>query len=294
MLCGAAAALATASCADGAAGGAAAGDSTRARAAADSARAAFEAMLAGTRIAAETTLAGYTLRCYAAGPGTPFLVAVWDGDRPLWHLGERGDRTAEMSVDLVAACPLRPGTVRARGSAPPPGTDLTGDGTPDLLVTAGDGLLCDACVGLAVIELTRPLRVHRVAITDSFAVRDLDRDGTAEIALTDVSMNDPGDAGIRPRVMFEFTDGRYRLAEDRMRAPAPDSVTLAREAERIRATPDRTIALHDAMARLVARGNRAHAWKLMEWVLPPSEQREFAAGFRQAMRRSPLAALLNP
>ncbi len=286
------AALAVTACVDRTDGGGIPGDSSRARAALDSARASFEAVSAGTRISAETTLAGYTVRCYAAGRSAPFLVAVWDGEDPVWHLGARGDTAREMDVDLVASCPVRPRTIQARGTAPPAGTDLTRDGAPDLLVTAGDGMLCDECVGLAVVELTRPLRVHRIAVTDSFAVRDLDHDGVPEITLTDVSMNDLGAATIRPRAMFRYAGGRYRLAEELMRTPAPDSTGLARLAARLSASPDRVPALHDAMARLVAGGNPAHAWKLMEWVLPPSEQAEFAAVFRRTMGRSAIAELL--
>ncbi len=286
ILRGGVTALAVTACTDRTDGGSTPGESS-------DAHAPFETAIAGTRISAETTLAGYSVRCYAAGRSAPFLVAVWDGERPVWHLGARGDTAREMDVDLVASCPLRPRTVRARGTVPPAGTDLTRDGAPDLLITAGDGVLCDACVGLAVLELTRPLRIHRLAFTDSFAVRDLDRDGVPEIEVTDVSMNDPGAATIRPRVVFRYAGGRYRLAGELMRTPAPDSTGLARLAVRLGASPDRVPALHDAMARLVAGGNPAHAWKLMEWVLRPSEQAGFAADFRRTMGRSALAELLG-
>ena len=253
------------------------------------------ARLRGTTVSAETALAGYTVRCYSVNPQYPLGVVVFDGARVVWSAGKRGDSTREMDVDEVARCPFRPGALQARGTVPPFGTDINRDGAPDFVTTVGDGMICDACVGLAIVSLSRPFRADGIAFVDSVAFRAVTGEAVPELVVTDVTMNDLGDAQVRPIAVFAWRQGRWGLAADRMRTPKPGEQALDDQAKRLLALDPNVqpYALRDAMAKLVAGGHEDDAGGLMRRVLPDSAQTEYWRVFRQAIAASSLRSLLK-
>jgi hypothetical protein len=121
----------------------------------------------------------------------------------------------------------------------PTGKNLTGDGKPNLVIrTYSGGAHC--CTDVHVLELGEQFRhVARFDARNSEGVvfEDLDKNGILTVSMADWHYLDviaPMIASPAPRITFRYLDGRYQLAPDLMKQPAPPKEELKRLAQEIR------------------------------------------------------------
>lgn len=120
---------------------------------------------------------------------------------------------------------------------PAPGTDVTGDGLPDVVFEDWSGG-AHCCFSYFIFELKEPLHVIKVETGDSQAgFANLDGAPGFEIYYADFSFTDwtNGFAGSpAPSVVLRYNDGSYVPAPDLMRQSAMNDADLRREAEKVR------------------------------------------------------------
>lgn len=120
----------------------------------------------------------------------------------------------------------------------PIGKKLTADGKPNLIIrTYSGGANC--CTDVHVFELGENFRhVARFDARNSERVRfeDLDHNGILTVSMSDwhyLNKIAPMIASPAPRVTFRYRDGRYQLAPDLMKKPAPPKEELKQFAQEI-------------------------------------------------------------
>ena len=121
----------------------------------------------------------------------------------------------------------------------PIGKNLTGDGKPNLVVrTYSGGAHC--CTDVHVFELGEKFRhVARfdANVSESVSFEDLDKNGILTVSMADCHCIDviaPMFASPAPAIIFRYRDGRYQLAPDLMKQPAPPKEELRKFAQEIR------------------------------------------------------------
>lgn len=121
----------------------------------------------------------------------------------------------------------------------PVGTNLTGSTLPNLVVsTHSGGAHC--CTDVHVFELGKQFRhIARFDARHAEGVEfaDLDRNGVLTVSMADwhyVNVIAPMIASPAPTIIFRFKDGRYQLASDLMKQPAPAKEELKKFAQEIR------------------------------------------------------------
>ena len=118
------------------------------------------------------------------------------------------------------------------------GTNLTGNGLPNLVVSTYSGG-ANCCTDVHVFELGEQFR--RVARFDArnaegVEFADLDRNGILTVSMADwhyIDVIAPMIASPAPAIIFRYRDGRYQLAPDLMKQPAPPRAELMRFAREI-------------------------------------------------------------
>jgi hypothetical protein len=181
---------------------------------------------------------------------------------------------------------------------PRPGTDVTGEGDPNLVVYehSGGTHCCYRVHLFAVGEQFR--RIDSIYGGDS-APRflDVDDDGKLEVQAHDWTFEDWGPSFAStpyPLVLLEFQRGSYRPSERLMRTPAPDSAALTNEALRVRDDPTwqrfvRASPIWEPVLALLYGGHRRKAWEFFEQAWPPDVPGRdgYRAAFERELRKSP-------
>lgn len=121
---------------------------------------------------------------------------------------------------------------------PAPGTDIDGDGLPDLLLYEHSGG-AHCCWTVRHIECgPRPRLRGFLNTADSEPVyRDPQGSGRFEVRLADMSYaywNAPFGPSPKPPVVLRFSQGRYAMAPELLRAQGPTAAELAKKTREIR------------------------------------------------------------
>lgn len=172
----------------------------------------------------------------------------------------------------------------------PPGTDVTGDGTPDLVVFEHTGGV-HCCNFLSVYELGPRFRTaaHLHGSQSGFAMSDMDGDGVAEIRLRDWSFaywRYPSALSPSAPVVLQYRDGEYRVALDLMRTPPLGVSEQARVVGQLREVQDEPALFQSRLTgqvlNLVASGNADQAWEIADQVGEPGFREEFLEQLRES------------
>lgn len=225
----------------------------------------------------------YRIRFQEAGPGA--FVEIRRGEQVVERL--EGGRYAVGRLSPKA------------DEVIPPGTDVTGDGTPDLVVFEHTGGV-HCCNFLSVYELGPRFRTaaHLHGSQSGFAMSDMDGDGVAEIRLRDWSFaywRYPSALSPSAPIVLQYRDGEYRVALDLMKAPrlgVAEQARVVRELREVQGDPPLFQArLTGQVLNLVASGNADQAWEIAEQVGEPG----FRGDFLEQLADSPyLAELARP
>ena len=125
--------------------------------------------------------------------------------------------------------------------SPKPGADITGDGTPDIvLMEYSGGAHC--CSTYYIFELAEPLRVTKIYTGDApLFFEQLDDSPSLEVKLFDDNFSYWRAAyanSAAPEVVLRYRDGAYQPAPDLMRGPAPSQRELEEWARQARSAGD--------------------------------------------------------
>ncbi len=193
---------------------------------------------------------------------TVFGVYVWQGDKP----------------------PL-PTPARLA-----PGTDVTGDGVPDLIVGYQPGGHYGYKATIYSLGSTYKKVLTIEGEDNAIYFKDVDGDGTFEILGADSNFNDWhfGYAGAsKPRVIQRIKNNKLVVATDLMKAPLPSKDYLKKETDKIKqlikgekSDPNQqssgASALTAAMLSCIYTGNEGHAWQLLDQCFPTTIEGSFA------------------
>jgi hypothetical protein len=197
-------------------------------------------------------------------------------------------------------------------TSPPPGTDINGDGIPDLIVEYYTGGM-HCCYGYGIFSLGNTLKLTDVLKGEHspFEFKDLDGDRKYEAIGRDWTFaywNASMAGSPAPEIILQLKDGRYRLAENMMKKPPPDHNELLELAAEFKGNAlfyDESMqSLHweaewwAVMLELIYTGNGDLAWKFCDWFWPVSDQqsiskkymaekKKFLAEFKKQLKTSP-------
>lgn len=180
-----------------------------------------------------------------------------------------------------------------------PGTDITGDGIPDLIVgyqpEGHSGYTCD------VFSLgDKCTKLFQIDGGDNPAYfKDLDGDGACEILIADSTFA-YWEAGYcnsaKPRLILRVKDNKPAVATDLMKAPAPTETEIQaivdrdkQEYEKWATQNGEKMSEHDftprvvgTMVNFVYTGNAKAAWKSLDLMWPGKQQVQLEGGQRVA------------
>jgi hypothetical protein len=184
----------------------------------------------------------------------------------------------------------------------PIGTDVTGLGVPDVVVGEWTGG-AHCCFVSHVFELG-PQALRKVATIDSqdsdgAHFEDVDHDGRLEFLTNDWTFaywrasfaDSPA-----PDVVLHFRAGRFRVALDFMRKPAPSLADLQSRATALASdeqwkadSPDPPSDLWKEMLDLIYTGNAQLAWRFINMAWPGQKpgKAEFLKEFKAKLQESP-------
>ncbi len=195
--------------------------------------------------------------------------------------------------------------------SPPAGTDINGDGIPDIIVEYYSGG-AHCCFQYSVFSLGDRMKLVAVLNGEHSVLefKDLDGDGKHEVIGRDWTFaywyaSFAGSPA--PEIILHWNNGKYRLSEDLMKKTY-DLNDVRKTAEEFRrdALPESESnqSLHwearwwAAMLELIYSGNGDIAWKFFDWFWPvPDEKslkekwltdkKKFLAEFKKQLRMSP-------
>ncbi len=177
------------------------------------------------------------------------------------------------------------------------GEHLTGDGQPNfLLIEYTGGLHC--CTRGTVLSLGPQFRDYGTidAADGDLTLDDVDHDGIPEIKVGDFRFAYWRDVPFSdtpvPEVLYRFREGRYEVACDLMREPAPREAALRRQARELArgwTTGDPPVDLWSAAVDYVYSGNPDAAWRLLDLAWPADNpgHDEFIADLKGRLAGSP-------
>jgi len=238
-----------------------------------------------------TTVAGLVFRSYRDKSDGTACVQVLRGGKLLvqdsigndgyYTLGQRPDPETGRNVPPIAN-----------------GTDLTGRGRPDMIITSFSGGLC--CSSTSIYELRPALRL--LAKMDGGFFSDLDHRHYDYHTSEETFAGWPGSYDDSPvvnvilRFRNEGSRSGYHLALDAMHKPAPTPQEWAQQLATARATftHDRGAwfagpTLWQPVLQLIYTGHADLAWKFLDEAWPASipEKDQWIYGFCSLLRRSP-------
>ena len=180
----------------------------------------------------------------------------------------------------------------------PIGTDITGDGNPNLLVFESKGGAHS--LGLFhLFEIGDTFRFIQTLYTRFHNVdfENLDEDEALEFALDDwtfASWRNSSVFWVGPQIILKYRGNRYEMEPDLMRRPALPHEDLYQMAAEIKALPDWAeeqppVSLWDDMLNLIYTGNMEQAWDLVQlsWPDGTDGKERFLTDFKAQLRESP-------
>jgi len=198
---------------------------------------------------------------------------------------------------------------RAIVMKPVPGTDINGDGVPEVIVYHyGNGAHC--CFTYTIFSLGKNLKIVDVLHGEHsyFDFKDLDGDGQYEAIGRDwifAYWNTSFAGSPAPSVILRWKNGKYRLAEDLMKKPPPEKKEILKLAAELKkyVEVDQNPQLPwipewwAVMIKLIYTGNGKLAWEFcdLSWPVPEEkssrkkylkEKKMFLAEFKQQLRKS--------
>jgi hypothetical protein len=182
----------------------------------------------------------------------------------------------------------------------PTGTDVTGQGRPELVIGEWTGG-AHCCFLFHIFELG-PERLRKATMIDAqhsdrSRFEDVAHDGHLEFLTNDWTfaywhtgfMQSPA-----PDVILRFRDGKFRLALELMRKPAPDDKDLAQHAKKIAANwdapePGPPPEYWEEILDLIYAGNAQRAWKFADesWPRDKAGKQDFMKQFKKKLMQSP-------
>lgn len=178
------------------------------------------------------------------------------------------------------------------------GTDITGNGQPNLVISSWTGG-AHCCFSFLIFELGDTFRhLATIDTKDSDLAHFEDRDGDAnlEFVLWDFAFaywNASFAASPAPQIVLRYENDGYHIAEDLMRAPAPSESEIRERAAEVAAHPRWAegrppTKLWDIMLKWIYSGNDAAAWALLDQAWPPDVpgKEEFLGAFKEQLAKS--------
>ncbi len=182
----------------------------------------------------------------------------------------------------------------------PVGEDITGDGSPDLVVAewSGGNLCCDIFFVFSLEPQFQAIGRLVTNIGSESHFVDLDGDRNWEFVTSDWTFAwSRGPAQFYPELQFpvilRFTEGAYHLAADLMRQLAPSQEELTAQAQQIRdlewGSWQQGIALASILRRLVYSGHAEMVGPFLDTVWPDSDpgEAEYLEWFARSFAESP-------
>lgn len=217
------------------------------------------------------------------------------------------------SGEISIVSPLIAGESEPVSGKLPMTRDITGDGIPDLVVLDYTGGV-HCCYEYSIFSLGDQFK--KLATLDgrdsTMTFKDIDGDGVFEVRGRDSTFaywNAAFADSVLPEIVLRFRDGKYELASNIMRSPAPDRPILEERIRQIRQdmrpqSPDTKSPLNlspslwHCMLDLVYSGNGNLAWKVLEeawpagkaaWSIHEGEvsRDQFLLGFKRQLATSP-------
>jgi len=164
------------------------------------------------------------------------LALYWPENRqPILEITRSGQRVFALQENNIF-----PGQFNSRPDGKLPlGVNLTGNGNINLVIrTYSGGANC--CNDVHVLELGdnfRHIARFDARNAEGVSFEDLDKNGILTVSMTDwhyIDVIAPMIASPAPTIIFRFKDGRYQLASDLMKQPAPAKEELKKFAQEIR------------------------------------------------------------
>jgi len=233
----------------------------------------------------------YVIRTYRS-PEMEGCLRIFKGKKLLYSIEDVDFRISKNLADDVVI---------------PIGTDITGAGKPDAIVSEWSGG-AHCCYTFHVFELGEAFKeVARIKADHSDGARfvDLNHDGTYEFEGNDWAfaywrtsfMSSPA-----PRIVLKFRTGRFRLAWDLMKKPAPSTENFASLLETIQSDEGWTnasppgcdmdcgvpVSLWSNMLDLMYTGHAALGWRLLNesWPSDRKDKANFIRDFCKQLRSS--------
>lgn len=166
------------------------------------------------------------------------------------------------------------------------GTDITGDGQPDVMISEWLGG-ANCCLVIHIFEIG-PMFKKLATVDSGFGDAGphfIEYSNARALAVqvydwTFASWNADFADSPAPRVVLRFTDGEYRVATDLMHTRAPSAEELTRRAAAVKTYaagaevsvwPDGTLSpeLWGTMLDLIYGGHREMAWEFLDIAWPP-------------------------
>jgi hypothetical protein len=186
--------------------------------------------------------------------------------------------------------------------AAPAGTDLTGDGVPNLVVTewSGGAHCCLLLTVFAAGEEFRQVAQIDLEHTSGAYFSDADGDGRWELTAYDWTFaywNASFAFSAAPEIVLRLEQGKFRLAADRMRKPPPSPEEMAPLLAQARAdenwgSPEeipQDLLLPHVLLDLIYGGHAKEAWPFLQQAWPAGRRgrEKYIAEFRKQLARSP-------
>ena len=179
------------------------------------------------------------------------------------------------------------------------GSDITGRGVPNLVVSEWSGG-AHCCFSFHIFEIGKEFREIGVLGAGHGDLAHFEkRSGEKGLVFvandwTFAYWNASFAQSPAPEVILRFSDGKYGLAVDLMRKPAPSDETMGEQIKQVQA--DKTwegdggppVKLWEFMLDLIYTGNAAAAWQFFEkaWVPVVPGKTEFLTEFRSQLTKS--------
>jgi hypothetical protein len=179
------------------------------------------------------------------------------------------------------------------------GKDIAGDGTPDLVISEWTGG-AHCCSNFYVFEIGAGFRLLakiEAGHGDGSHFADLDGDHNLEFVAADWTFaywHTSFAESPTPEIILRFTAGKYRLAEDQMRKPAPSEAEMRETIQWVQSNEswekhNPPPILWGEMLNLIYTGHSDIAWRFLDQAWPAKEpgKTEFLSDFRAQLAKSP-------
>ena len=237
------------------------------------------------KVTDETSFNGFSVKTYRSDDGEGSFEILRDNKRVYgqhgWCFfigGKAGNEFEEMRM-------------------PPPGSDITGNGKPNLVVYEFTGG-AHCCYIAYVFELGSS--VKKIAEidggSDTLEFVDLDGDSLPEVILLDWTFahwNASCADSPAPKVILKYKGQKYEMASDLMRKPSLPNDLLNDLVGEIKASEwwggHPPVLLWSEMLNLIYTGNMSQAWDLIElsWPRESYDKELFLSDFKAQLQTSP-------